>query len=280
MAVILIVKTDGTRLKYDPNRIRATLKRIRAKNEVVDHIVQNVTKQVHDGMTTMALFDLIRRELRKEDHCLSHRYNLRVGLQKLGPAGFLFEKYIAAVMRAYDYDAKLPEQDLRGQCVDHEVDVVAHKQGRCVMIEAKFRNRFEDTVTLKDVLATWARFLDLAEGNRTGHCPKFDEVWIVTNGRFSDRARQFGVCKDIRLVGWGPDEQSLTRLIDHAVVYPITVLDDLRKWELEKLFHREILLCKDLAARKPGAIAKLLGVSLVRAEKIVWDAGEVVGEVG
>ena len=46
------------------------------------------------------------------------------------------------------------------------------------------------------------RYLDLLDGAAQQHCPRFDAFWIVTNGKFSDRAATYGTCKRMPLIGW------------------------------------------------------------------------------
>jgi len=271
-----IVKSNGQRVEYDPEKIRVTLKRAGATGLLIDQIVGSVTDRVRDGMTTRQVFTLVRKELRRTNRRLAHRYNLRNALLKLGPAGFKFEKYVASILAAYQYKVTLPPDEIPGMCVDHEVDVIAEKNGRAAMIEAKFRNRFGDTVNLKDTMATWSAFLDLAEGCKNGKCQKFDEVWIVTNGKFSERALQFGVCRGIRMVGWGGDEHSLARLVDHATLYPITILDDLRAWELEGFSENNLMLCREIADRDPGELAGQVKIEDDRAKRIVNACRDVI----
>lgn len=272
-----ILKASGDTVEFRPAKVRETLKRIGAKPETVDHVIANVTKAITEGMTTRDVFAIVRRELRKEDRCLAHRYNLRKGLLKLGPAGFKFEKYVASILQAYEYETTLPQDELSGLCVRHEVDVIAKSPSRVIMIEAKFRNRFDDTVTLKDAMSTWARLIDLREGAKAGKkTPAFDEAWIVTNGRFSDRAQQFGVCKGMQLIGWSTEESSLARMVDHAALYPITVIDDLRQWELDSLEKKGYILCREIAQKKPDALSKQTGIAEGRAAKLVADCKEIV----
>lgn len=272
-----IRKASGENVEFRPAKVRETLKRIGAKPETIDHVIANVTKAITEGMSTRDVFAIVRRELKKEDRCLAHRYNLRKGLLKLGPAGFKFEKYVASILQAYEYETSLPQDELSGLCVRHEVDVVAKSPSRVIMIEAKFRNRFDDTVTLKDAMATWARLIDLREGAKAGKkTPHFDEAWIVTNGRFSDRSQQFGVCKGMQLIGWSTEESSLARMVDHAALYPITVIDDLRQWELDSLEKKGYMLCREIAQKKPDVLAKQTGIASDRATKLVTDCKEIV----
>lgn len=274
---MLVVKANGDKVLFEPAKIVDTLRRIGAKEDLVNHIVQKVTSQVKDGMTTKEVYAAVRRELHKENSCLAHRYNLRSGLLRLGPAGFKFEKYVASILQAYEYESDIPKDELAGLCVMHEVDVIAKSPSRTIMIEAKFRNRFDDTVTLKDAMATWARLIDLREGSKAGKAtPHFDEAWIVTNGRFSDRAHQFGVCKGIQMIGWSSTEQSLARMVDHAALYPITVLDSLKQWELEAFSKKNLLLCREIAGKKPGPLATSTGIPIDRMKSIMDTCKEIV----
>jgi hypothetical protein len=274
-----IIKSSGERVEYDPQKIRDTLTRTGAEEKVVDNVVRRVSKRVTRDMTTKRLFAIVRRELRREHRYLAQRYNLRNALLKLGPAGFKFEKYVSSILNAYGYKAYVPEKDLVGLCVNHEIDVVAEKGGRRIMIEAKFRNRFGDKVNLKDTMATWSRFMDLCDGNQTNKsCPHLDEVWIVTNGAYSDRAYQFGVCKGIDMVGWSTKGNSLAALVDHASLYPITVIDGLKQWELDKFADIGLILCREVATKEAGRLSSKTGISRARILKIIEQCKEVAGQ--
>lgn len=269
---ITVIKSTGVRVPYDPEKIRRTLVRAGADERVIDRILDGLTPHLKDGMTTKRLFATLKRELQKENRGLARRYDLRDALLRFGPAGYTFERYVSAILTAHGYVSEVPEQELPGTCVSHEVDVVAEKDGRRAMIEAKFRNKFGELVTLKDTLATWARFLDLKGGKAGG----FDECWIVTNGKFSKPALQFGQCKGMKMIGWDSEERSLARMVDHAVLYPVTVIENLRQLELEQLAAKGLVLCRDLAARKPASLARAAGLNQERAEKIVRACQEVV----
>ena len=155
--------------------------------------------------------------------------------------------------------------------------------GRCVRLhQGKF-----DEVTIYDYSpalaaenfeklgATRLHVVDL-DGAKTGKSPKFDDVWIVTNGRFSERALQFGVCRGMHLVGWGAEEHSLARLVDHATLYPITIVDDLRSWELENFSKKSLMLCREIAGRDPQELADEAKIDGDRAKKIINSCRDVI----
>ncbi len=264
-----IIKASGEIVPYSADKIRDSLHRIGAKPELAELVVEAVSKRVKDGMSTRDLYSIVRQEIDKQHKGMGHRYNLRTALLKLGPAGFNFEKYVAAILHAYQYDAELPDKDVRGLCVEHEVDVVARKGGKTAFIEAKFRNVTSDVVSLKDTMATWTRYLDLVDGASVGNCERFDEAWIVTNGRFSERAHQFGVCKGIHMVSWSGADHSLSRMVDHAALYPITVVDDITAEELQRFADKDLVLCREISEKTPADMARATGINAQRAEHIV-----------
>jgi hypothetical protein len=273
---IKLLKSSGEIVTYDSNKIRETLQRASTRPETIESVVTALETHLVDGMTTREIFRILKHELKRADRHAAQRYNLRGGLLRLGPAGFKFEKYVAAVLGAYQYDAEVPPDEFSGLCVDHEVDIVAKKDGHIIMIEAKFRNRFDDVVTLKDIMATWARFVDLMDGGKAGKAPRFDEAWVVTNGRFSDRAHMFGVCKGMHLIGWSTKERSLARMVDHAALYPITVLDYLRNYEVERFSRHDLMLCSEIAEADPNRLAAELGLEPIRVRRIVTDCRELI----
>src|SRR5688572_7007985 len=104
MANLYITKEDGTREPFKTDKIIETLRRIGAKEDTISHVVQKVKAQLTDGMAASDVYAVLRRELHKESSCIAHRYNLRSGLLKLGPAGFKFEKYVASILQSYKYE--------------------------------------------------------------------------------------------------------------------------------------------------------------------------------
>src|SRR3989338_3290753 len=272
-----ITKSPGERVEYDEEKVRQSMLRSKAKPDVIEHVLARTKKKLHEGMTTSELYHLIYKELHKRDYCSACRYDLRQALFRLGPAGFKFEQYVAAILRARGGDAFLPEGDLEGACVWHEVDVVIKDGERDVMIEAKFRNDAKHYVNLKDTMATWARYLDLQDAARMGkNTPSFDEVWIMTNARFSDRSRQFGACKGMKLIGWSyPKEESFEHLVDHHALYPVTSIGDLSTAELEALARANILLCQDMGRFSLQELIEKTALPQKRLQALVHTCQEI-----
>jgi len=274
---VQILTSGGKKVPYEEARVRKSIERTGASPELVDEITTRVSNGVKPGMSTNEIYAMVAEELKKMSRRYSSRFNLRSAILKFGPTGFTFEKYVASILGAHKFEAKIPEEELQGSCVLHEVDVIAEKDGRRMFVEAKFRNDYNDHVTLKDTMATWARFLDLVDGAAVGLCPHFDEPWIITNARFSDRAKQFGVCKGIHMIGWSfPEVRSFAELVDHTMLYPITVLDDLQQSELDALAKEGIMLCKEVCEFEPEELVGRIGVSFDRARSLVELCNDVI----
>ncbi len=272
----MIVKSSGDRVPFDEEKIRASIFRAGGKADDVAAVLKFVRPRVKDGASTREIYALVERALRATNRCVACRYTLRDALLRLGPAGFLFEKYTAALLRTQGYETELPEE-LQGACVRHEVDVLATKGERAYAIECKFRNSFTDHVRLKDVMASYARHLDLLDGAALQLCPRFDEFWILTNGLFSDRALRYGTCKGMRLIGWKyPDGKGLASMIDGTKLYPVTVLAGLTDDELHACANAGFILCQDMTRHETEDIVRRTGLPQSRVEELIELAAEVL----
>jgi Holliday junction resolvase-like predicted endonuclease len=160
----------------------------------------------------------------------------------LGPTGYPFEDFVGKILESVGYKTVV-RQLLRGKCVTHEVDVIAERNGKRAMIEAKFHNNPGIRSDLHVALYTHARFLDLKE--------KYDlnEAWIVTNTKTTTDAIAYAECMGMKTVSWSyPAEGSLRDLIEQSDLRPITMLTSLSSSQKIKLLENHIVLCKDIDA--------------------------------
>lgn len=276
MARIVIRKSSGRLVPYDEDKIRMSLDRAGVKADLIEGVLDSIRKQLRPKITTDEIYSILRDELKRRSPEASARYQLRAALGKLGPAGFNFEKYVASILTAYGYKTELPFE-LQGACVTHEVDVIAEKDGRKMFIEAKFRNNFSDVVSIKDTMATWARYLDLVDGAKLGLCPHFDEAWIVTNARFTDHSLKYAHCKNMVMIGWNhPKERTFAKMVDLSALYPITVLDDLSNDELAVFMKEKVTLCREIADEDLNKLSKKLKIPKQRLGEIQESCKKIV----
>ena len=243
-----------------------------ASEATADKIADEVEKNVREGTRTKEIYDMVVRLLEQEAPAASRRYDLRNAILRLGPAGFDFEKYIAALLAAYGYKTELPPI-LEGICITHEVDVLATKDGRVAMIEAKLRQELGIFITIKDTMSTWARFLDLVDASKVGKTPHLDECWIMTNSRFSTQSIQYGHCKNMVMLSWDhPRERPLPRWIDEIGLYPVTILKSVDATKLNAFSEANIMLLRDLVKMPPENLEKSLALPKETVAKLIEEA--------
>ncbi len=269
---INIIKSDGESQPFDIEKIKRTILHSGASKETIDRIASEVEKKVRDGMRTREIYDMVIALLEQKAPAVSRRYDLKNAIIRLGPAGFDFEKYIAELLAAYGYKTELPPI-LEGACVTHEVDVLATKEGRTSMIEAKLRQELGVFITIKDTMSTWARFLDLVDSAKIGKAPHLDECWLVTNSRFSTDSIKFGHCKNMVMLSWDhPRERPLPIWIDDVSLYPVTILKSIGPSILKSFSEANILLLRDLVKISPEELQESLKLSPDVIKKLIEEA--------
>jgi len=263
MQDIFITKANGERELFSREKIKNTAMRAGASEELAMKVAQEVGDRIYENISSKSILRLIRESLDVHEPVVAHRYGLKEAILKLGPTGFDFEKYLVHMFSAYGYKAELPPI-LEGVCVTHEVDLLIEKEGRRGMVEAKLHHD-PVYVGVKDTMAIWSRFLDLVDAGHIGKTPHIDEVWIVTNGKFSTDSLKFGHCKNMILLGWNhPKERPLSKWIEDERLYPITIMTDLSADEQRKMIGANIFLVGQLVTYKPKDLEQLLGIQQSR----------------
>lgn len=271
-----ITKSNGHVVPFDKTKLSNTLQRTGADKKTINEIIDVIRPKIKNRMRTAEIHKLIQKELEKRKPWAAARFDLRNAISKLGPAGYNFEKYVAAVLNAYGYKAENPFE-YQGACITHEVDVTAEKNGRTAFIEAKFRHDFRATISIKDTLATWARFLDLVDGSKVNLCPHFDEAWIVTNARFTDQSLQYGHCKNMMLIGWNhPKERTFANMVDLDALYPVTIIQGLSSKEIDLFSKADLMLCRDLDDFDAEQLRNKTGIPVKRIDAILKECESIV----
>ena len=244
---ILITKATGEREAFDPQKLRNSLQKAKASEQIVDKILSHIELELKDGMSTKEIyhhaFDLLAREQKPA----AVRYSLRKALIEMGPTGFPFEKLIAEILRAKGFETTT-EFSAQGKGVEHEIDVTAWNENKLIMIEAKFHNVFGLKSDLKTVLYVDSRWDDVRDQEfEFGHKRKLDEGWLVTNTKFTDQAIKYAKCRNMKLVGWGyPSEGNLQDMIEDTGLHPITVLASLNHAQKKELMELGVIHIKQI----------------------------------
>ena len=266
-----IIKHSGESVPFSEQKLRHSLKRSGANPDLVNSILDKVKEELYDGITTRELYNRAYSILKKNKPLTASRYKLKKAIYELGPTGFPFEKFIHEILHYSGYKTEVGKI-LSGRCVDHEIDVLAEKDDRFVVVECKFHGEQGRNCNVKIPLYINSRFEDIKASPDNGYSKtkQPDEAWVVTNTRFTKDARTYGKCAGLYLLSWDyPKKDSLKDRIDRLGLYPITVSTLLSTREKQFLLSRDVVLCRQLM--KDTFFLDHLGVSETRKKKILSE---------
>lgn len=261
-----MIKASGEKEEFDAGKVRRTCVRAGASEGLASKIASEVESRVHDGISTKEIHKMTL-SLLKEDPPAASKYALKQAILTLGPAGFSFEEFMAAVLRNYGYKTEV-DVILEGKCVSQEVDIVAELDGKRFMIECKYHNTPGIQTDLHVAMYTYARFLDLRE--------KFDQGWLVCSTKCTISARKYAECVGLKLTSWKYPKESIESLIDKKKLYPVTILTSVSGLERDRLFGAKIMLARDLLNYEPKELEKLTGLPESTVAKILEEVKLVV----
>lgn len=245
---IYIEKSSGKVDLFDESKLLRSLMRAGATVSGAKKVVKQLRGRLFDGATTHQIYEWAFDLLKESDASTATRYNLKNSIMELGPSGFPFEQFVAALLREEGYSTRV-SVILEGKCVKHEVDVVAEKNGEMHLIECKYHNLQGTLCDVKIPLYIKSRFDDVLEVLVLNNKIKRNKVvgHIYTNTGFTSDAISYASCIGIGLTGWNFEEDnSLRYRLDQLRLYPVTVLTSLNKSDKLRLIEKGVVLCKEI----------------------------------
>lgn len=244
----LVKKASGELQQFSPSKLENSLHRAGAENELIQEIVKDIQSWITEGMTTRNIYSRAFILLRRKKRSLAARYSLKNAIMQLGPTGYPFEQFIGQVFKYQGFEV-LVGQEVQGQCVTHEVDVIATANGTQRLVECKYYNSQDKFANVQVPLYIRSRVDDIIKKRKS--MPEFQnlsfEGWIVTNTRFTSDALMFGTCSGLNLLSWNhPQENSLKDLVEKFGLFPVTALTQLSKAEKQALLGKSIVMCQQL----------------------------------
>lgn len=264
-----IIKSSGEKVKFSYEKLRNSLKRTGAENDLVTQIIGTVKDELYQGISTKEIYNRAFALLKKKKSYLASKYKLKKAIYELGPTGFPFERFIGAILKYSGYSIEVGKI-LQGKCVKHEVDVFAQKNSETIVVECKFHSQQGFNCNVKVPLYINSRFQDIKEkwGADSNKKSTLSAGWVVTNTRFTEGAIIYGNCVGLYLLSWDyPIENGLKDRIDRLGLYPITVSTLLTNREKQFLLSRDVVLCRELIG--DSFYLDHLGISEIRKEKIL-----------
>lgn len=259
-----IIKSSGERVRFSLPKLRSSLKHSGADTKTIDQIVDVVRDELYQGISTKEIYNRAFALLKKKQSIFASKYKLKKAIYELGPTGFPFERFVAAILKYSGYEVQVG-QVLNGKCVQHEVDVVAKKNSQHIVAECKFHGDPSRKCDVKVPLYINSRYNDIVAYERK-QSP--NEGWVVTNTQFTRDAIDYGNCVGLHLLSWdAPEGDALKDRIDRLGLYPITVSTLLTKREKQFLLSRDVVLFRQL--KDDLFYLDHLGISEKRKERIL-----------
>lgn len=267
-----IIKANGDKVPFEIKKLENSLRRSGASDATVKRIAKEIYSTLYEGMHTKEIYKKAFALLKKEARPQAARYHLKKSIQQLGPSGFPFEKYLSEILKFEGYKVQT-DIVIAGDCVNHEIDVIAEKDNNHYMIECKFHSQSGYKCNVKIPLYIHSRFLDVEKQwtKKKGHDNKFHQGWVATNTQFTTDAIQYGKCAGMYLLSWDyPKNESLKDRIDASGLHPVTCLTTLTGREKQALLDKLIVLCQDIC--KDENLLKKIGIKETRIKKIMAEA--------
>ena len=235
-------KTSGKLEEFSEQKLLISLIRSGANPELAKKVISKIRSKIRGDISSRKIHQMACRALNKESKKLAALYHLDRAISELGPDGFVFEQFMAELLRARGFKVST-NQILQGACVSHEVDLIAEKEGFRIFVECKFHNHRDWTNDVKVALYVHARSLDLKNNPENN----FDEFWLVSNTKFSKDAIQYGDCVGLKIVGQNhPTDYAISHMVEKTGIHPITSLSSIRKSIKKRLVEQGAFLIQHL----------------------------------
>lgn len=272
---ILVKKHSGEKEAFDPDKLRSSLQRAGASEGLVKAVEDALQKFLEDGVTTKEIYSRAFQLLRKFQRSTAARYSLKKAIMELGPTGYPFEHFVGAVIEKMGYEVAVG-QVVQGQCIQHEVDVIAQNEHQKFVVECKYYNSQGKYCNVKVPLYIHSRFNDIEKRWRSA--PRKENKsfhgWVVTNTRFTGDAMDYGKCVGLRMVSWDyPKGEGLKDMVEQTGLFPVTVLTLLNRKQKEQLLDKGIVLCRQLLQQK--GLLDTLGLTRNKQKKVIEELQQI-----
>ncbi|MFA5299477.1 MAG: restriction endonuclease [Lutibacter sp.] len=246
--IITVKKNSGEIEQFSTQKLEESLKRSGASKQEVQTIIKIISPMIYNGISSDVIYGKAYFLLKKLNKVSASKYSLKRAIFDLGPTGFPFEKLIGALLKEKGYETKV-SVILNGECITHEIDILAEKDGNIYAIECKFHSDAKAVSNVKVPLYINSRFLDIQKQWNSNEKNKthLKQGWLVTNTRFTQDAINYGNSIGLRMLSWDyPKNNGISKNIDEFCLYPITVLTSLRKNEKLQLIKNNVILVKEI----------------------------------
>lgn len=265
---IFIKKNSKESEPFSIQKLEQSFQRSGASKDEIETIISKINSAIYDGISSNEIYKKAFAELKKLNKTTASRYSLKRAIFDLGPTGYPFERLVAALLKEKGYKTTV-SIILKGECITHEIDVLAEKEGNVYAIECKFHSDIKAVSNVKIPLYINSRFLDIQKqwNTNSNNATFLKQGWLVTNTRFTVDAINYAKCVGLTMLSWDfPLNKGIKENIDTYGLYPVTVLTNLTLKEKHQLIENDIVLVKELY--KSSNTLKKIGVSEIKIKRI------------
>ncbi|TSE06523.1 hypothetical protein FOF46_18830 [Aquimarina algiphila] len=98
-----ILKSTGEKVKFSLHKLRKSLQRSGADDKAIAYILDVVRDELYQGISTKEIYNRAFALLKKKKSVFASKYKLKKAIYELGPTGFPFERFVAAILKYSGY---------------------------------------------------------------------------------------------------------------------------------------------------------------------------------
>jgi len=280
MESLYVINSNGAREPFSFQKLYRAIRRVNVPKKAARDIARIIEREAYPGIKTSDIFQRVEELLYKKTSESALRFNLKEGMRKLGPTGFLFEKFVGEIFKKMGFEIKI-NLHIPGHCIyDYEIDFIARKEKLIYIGECKYRNVAGEVVHLRDALANHARFLDIFNGpyfKTDKQCGFEIKSYLVTNAKFAGQAIDYSNCVGVDLLGWRyPKNNSLEYLIEKNNLYPVTILPSLEGYLKDVFVSEKKMLVEDVVKINPEKFSKKFKIPADHLNHLIEEAKTLI----
>lgn len=238
-----ILKASGLPETFSKKKLYLSLERTGLPQKECQKISDKVAGEIGEGSETKDIYNKTLRLVKQASPVATVHYSLKKSLFQLGPEGHHFETYVSKYFEEIGHQTETC-RTLQGKFVRHEVDVIAHMNGKKIYAECKFHNHSGVKNDVKISLYVKARWDDLKDGLDGKNLKAF---YVVSNTSFTLDAITYANGTGLKLLGVNmPEGDSFLDKIRKLKLYPVTSLRHLPRIYKKELLLRNVVLARDV----------------------------------
>ena len=268
--MIYVRKANGSFQEFNKEKIIVTCLKLRAPLDVAKEIAEKIEKQAYNGITTDEILRRIYALLAEYNEVYSLLKDPRKAISEMKSSPD-FEQLIKEILEKEGFSTRT-NIIMEGKCTSHEIDVLAEKSDKSFVVEVKHHIDYHYYIGKAIPLQYWATVYDINEISSKKY-----GLMIFSNCKYSEHAIQFAECRKITLIGWKyPKNKGIETLIENYLLYPITLLRTIGKFEIEELSKFRIVTIHDLAIMDVSEISRSSLIKKERLEELKSLANKVL----